>query len=90
MNSKDNSNLRYKKNFGGRNIEDALWGYKYREFSQVCVFYLKISQVHVFFLDFSQVCMICDDDHPKLVPEYTRSGVLQAATCLITLRKNKK
>ena len=35
MNFKDNSNLRRKKKIGDRNTEDALWGYKYREFNRV-------------------------------------------------------
>ena len=32
-------------------------------------FYLKVSQVNVSCSNFSQVCMFCDDDGLKLVPE---------------------
>ena len=37
---------------------------------------LIISLVHVFCSNFSQVRMFCDDNHLKLVPEYTHFGVL--------------
>ena len=32
-------------------------------------FYLKFSQVNVSISNFSEVCMFCDDDGLKLVPE---------------------
>ena len=37
-----------KKKSDGRNAEDALGGYKYRQFNQLHVFYQKINQFHIF------------------------------------------
>ena len=71
MNFKENSNLGWKTKSGGRNKEVALWDIKTVNLIESTCFYLKISRVHVFCSDFSQVCMFCNENHSKLVSDFT-------------------
>ena len=76
MNFNKDVNLVLKIKSGGRNTEDAVGGGRNIEslIYSLC-FCLKISRVYVFCLVCSQVRMLCDEDHSKLVPESTYSGV---------------
>ena len=52
---------------GGRNTDNLI--------ESTC-FYLKMSLSHIFFSNFSRVCIFCNADNSKLVPESTQSGGL--------------
>ena len=44
----------------------------------------------MFWSNFSQVCMFCNEDHSKLVPEYTQPGVFCSWTFVNNLMKTQK
>ena len=65
-------------------IQKSLCGGKKKNLIEPGCFYLKISRVHVFCSNFSQVCMFCNGDSSKLVPESTRPWVPRVEQFLIT------
>ena len=88
MNFKENSNFGWREKSGGRNTWDALGGRNTENLIKFACFYIKNSQFHVFFSNFSRVCMFCDDDCSKLVPESTESGGF--LSWMIVNKLNKK
>ena len=65
----------------GRNAENII---------KPTYFYLKVSRVNVSSSNFSQVCMFCDADRSKLVPESMRPGGFPGGTIVDNLTKNQK
>ena len=66
---------------GGRNTENLIESTR---------FYLKISQVHMFCSNFSRVCMFCDDNRSKSVPESMQPRDFPCLMIVNNLKKNPK